>query len=203
MRQLLAACFLLLLGSAAHAQVIYNGASTAAEGFQRGMADVIQAQGNRNLSNSQAAINVQDAWSQNIDNQVKSVNAFWEKRDIYQQRQQEQFAQIAAKRNAYIERHGLGSLTPQEFDRTTGAIAWPRVLEQEQYDQYRNTFNELFKARAYNGALTGQQYMEATAASKEWRNMLSQQRDVYPAPILSQMIRFILKLNRELDDNLS
>jgi hypothetical protein len=33
--------------------------------------------------------------------------------------------------------------------------------------------------------------------------MLSKQKDVYPAPILSQMIRFILKLNRELDDNLS
>jgi hypothetical protein len=32
--------------------------------------------------------------------------------------------------------------------------------------------------------------MQATAANKDWR------------PILSQMIRFILKVNRELDDNL-
>jgi hypothetical protein len=45
--------------------------------------------------------------------------------------------------------------------------------------------------------------MQATAASKDWRAMLSTQKDVYPAPILSQMIRFILGLDRELNDNLS
>ena len=133
---------------------------------------------------------------------MKSVNAFWEKKDIYSQRQQQEFAKIGAKRSAYMERHGLGYLTPEEFDRTTGAINWPKILEQKDYDQYRNTLDELFKQRAYNGALTGDQYMQATAASKEWRAMLSKQKDVYPAPILSQMIRFILKLDRELDDNL-
>jgi hypothetical protein len=57
--------------------------------------------------------------------------------------------------------------------------------------------------RAYNGALTGDEYMQATAASKAWRDLLSSQKDVYPRPILSQMIRFILGLNREMDDNLS
>jgi hypothetical protein len=44
--------------------------------------------------------------------------------------------------------------------------------------------------------------MQATTASKQWRDMLAKQRDVYPSSILSQMIRFILKVNRELDDNL-
>jgi hypothetical protein len=204
MRQLLAVGLLTLFGaSAAQAQVIYNSASTAAEGYQRGMASVIQSQGDRNLSNSQAAINLTDARSSQIDNQVKSVNAFWEKKDIYDQRQQQEFAKIGAKRAAYLERHGLGYLTPQEFDRTTGAVTWPRVLEQKDYDAYRNVLDQTFKERAYNGALTGEQYIEATKASKEWRDMLSKQKDVYPAPILSQMIRFILKLNRELDDNLS
>jgi hypothetical protein len=204
MRQLLAVGMLTLFSAAAaQAQVIYNSASTAAEGYQRGMASVIQAQGERNLSNSQAAINLTDARSSQIDNQVKSVNAFWEKKDIYDQRQQQEFAKIEAKRSAYMERHGLGYLTPQEFDRTTGTITWSRVLEQKDYDVYRKMLDQLFKERAYNGALTGEQYLEATKANKEWRDMLSKQKDVYPAPILSQMIRFILKLNRELDDNLS
>jgi hypothetical protein len=193
----------LFIAATAKAQVIYNSASTAGEGYQRGMASVIQAQGDRNLSNSQAAINLTDARSSQIDNQVKSVNAFWEKKDIYDERQQQEFAKIQSKRSAYMERHGLGYLTPQEFDRTTGTITWLRVLEQKDYDVYRNKLDQLFKERAYNGALTGEQYMEATKANKEWRDMLSKQKDVYPAPILSQMIRFILKLNRELDDNLS
>jgi len=203
MRRLLTVGFLVLLGSTvANAQVIYNSASTAGEGYQRGAASVIQAQGQRNLSNSQAAINLTDARSSQIDNQVKSVNAFWEKKDIYSQHQQQEFAQIEAKRSAYMEKHGLGYLTPEEFDRTTGAIVWPKILDQKDYDPYRNKLDELFKKRAYAGALTGDDYMEATAASKAWRAMLSGQKSVYPAPILSQMIRFVLKLDRELDDNL-
>jgi hypothetical protein len=204
MRQLLAVGFCMLLGStAANAQVIYNNASTAGEGYQRGMASVISAQGERNLSNSQAAINLTDARSASIDNQLKSVNAFWEQRDIYTERQQQEFDKIAAKRSVYMERHGLGYLTPQEFDRTTGVINWPAILQQQEWDQYRNELDKLFKQRAYSGALTGDEYMQATAACKDWRAAITKQKNVFPSPILSQMLRFILKVSRELDDNLS
>jgi hypothetical protein len=183
-------------------QVIYNNASTAAEGYARGVGGVIQAQGDRNLSNSQAAINLTDARSQQITNQVDSVNAFWEKKDIYEARQQQEFAKIGQKRAAYLAKHGLTSLTPEEFDRTTGQITWLKVLEQEQYDQYRNQLDELFKKRSYIGALTGDEYILATAACKDWRMMLSKQKKVYPPRILDQMLKFVLKVNRELNDNL-
>jgi hypothetical protein len=194
---------LFILGSTfAVGQVIYHNASTAAEGYANGVSNVIQAAGQRNLSNSQAAINAQDAYSMAIDNSVKSVNAFWEKKDIYEERLQREHAQIEQKRNIYLSKHGLQPLTPEEFDRTTGQVTWPKVLEQKEYDKYRNTLDELFKKRAYQGALTGEEYMQATAASKEWRAMLAKQKNVYPAPILSQMTRFILKLTRELNENL-
>ena len=52
------------------------------------------------------------------------------------------------------------------------------------------------------GHSPGDEYMQATAASKNWRALLSSQQNVYPSGVLSQMIRFILKLDRELDDNL-
>jgi len=194
---------LLILGaSAMNAQVIYNSASTAAEGAANGMSNVIAAQGQRNLSNSQAAINMTQARSAQIDNQVKSVNAFWEKNAIYSQHPQEEFANIQKQREFYLSRHGLQSLTPEEFDRASGTVNWPRVLEQKQYDQYRVVLDKLMKQRAYNGALTSDEYMEATAANKDWRAMLAKQRGVYPENILSQMIRFILKVNREVNDNL-
>jgi hypothetical protein len=194
----------LLLGSAvATAQVIYNTASTAGEGYARGTGGIIQAQGQRNLSNSQAAINMTDARSNQIDNQVKSVNAYWEKQGIYQQHVQQYLAQVEQKRALLLSKHGLGSLTPEEFDRTTGTLTWPKVLEQKQYDKYRNVLDALMKKRAYQGALTGDEYMQAAAASKEWRAMLAKQHGVYPAPILSQMIHFVLKIDREIDDNLS
>ncbi len=189
--------------SAITAQVIYNSASTAGEGYQRGAASVIQAQGEKNVNDSQARINNQDAYSAAIDNSVKSVNAFWEKKGIYSQHQQQQLAAIDQQRAAYMAKHGLQSLTPEEFDRTTGAVNWPKVLDQKQYDQYRLTLDKLFKQRAYAGFLSGEEYMQANAASKDWRALLATQQAMYPAPILSQMIRFILKLDRELDDNLS
>jgi hypothetical protein len=194
---------LFLFGSAvATGQVIYNNASTAGEGYARGIGSVIQAQGQKNLSDSQAAINLTDARSNQIDNQVKSVNAFWEKKDIYSERQQQEFAQIGQKRSAYLAKHGLGTLTPEEFDRTTGTITWLKVLEQKEYDEYRNKLDALMKKRAYMGALTGNDYMEATAASKDWRALLATQKGVYPEPILAQMIRFVLKVSKELNENL-
>ena len=194
---------LLVLGaSAMRAQVIYNSASTAAEGAANGMSNVIAAQGQRNLSNSQAAINLTQARSSQIDNQVKSVNAFWEKNAIYSQHQQEKFADIQRQREFYLSRHGLASLTPEEFDRASGTCNWPKVLEQKQYDQYRVVLDKLLKQRAYAGALTGDEYMEATAANKDWRAMLAKQKNVYPEQILSQMIRFVLKVNREVNENL-
>jgi hypothetical protein len=198
------AVLLLLVGALiAKAQVIYNSASTAAEGAANGMSNIIAAQGQRNLSNSQAAINMTEARSNQIDNQVKSVNAFWEKKEIYSQHQQEQLAEITAKRNRYLAKNALQNLSPEQFDRTTGQINWPMQLQQSQYDQYRNPLTQLFQKRAYQGGLTGDEYMQATSASKEWRTLLGKQKDVYPSPILSQMIRFILGLDRELNDNLS
>jgi hypothetical protein len=191
-----------LASTIAIGQVIYNNASTAGEGYARGVSGIIQAQGERNLSNSQAAINVQDAYSAALDNSTKAVNTFWEQKDIYKARQQQEFAEIGKKRSDYLARHGLQSLTPEEYDRTTGQITWLKVLEQTQYDQYRKTLEELMQKRAYQGALSGEEYMQATAASKEWRAMLTKQRDVYPPRILSQMTQFILKVSREINDNL-
>lgn len=203
MKRLICATMVLLLCSlAAVGQVIYNSASTAGEGYANGAANVIQAQGQRNLSNSQANINNQDAYSKGIDNSVKEVNAFWEKKDIYSQRQQQLDIETQQKRMAYLANHGLQSLTPEEFDRTTGAINWPKVLDQKQYDQYRNTLDQMLKKRAYAGALTGEEYMQCTAASKEWRAMMAKQKNVYPEQILNQMIRFVLKVTREINDNL-
>src|SRR6187455_220329 len=182
--------FVALGATALTGQVIYNGASTAGEGYARGAADVIQAQGQKNLNDSQARINNQDAYSKAIDNSTKSVNAFWEQKSIYDQHLQEELNQTTAKRNFYLENHGLGTLSSEEFDRTSGAINWPKILDQSQYAPYRNTIDKCFKQRAYAGALSGEEYVEASNASKEWRAKINSQKNEYPSPILSQMLRF-------------
>jgi hypothetical protein len=193
---------LVLASSVAIGQVIYNSASTAAEGAANGAANVIQAAGQASLNASQARINNQDAYSKAIDNSTKSVNAFWEQKDIYNARLDQKLAGVTEKRNVYLANHGLGTLTPEQFDRTTGTVFWPRILMQPEYDEYRNTLDKLFKQRAYAGALTGEEYMQATAANKQWRALITSQKNVFPAPIISQMLNFVLRLNREMNDNL-
>lgn len=192
-----------ILATDASSQVMYYSSSTAGEGYQRGAASMINAQGEKNLNDSQARINNQDAYSAALDNSVKSVNTYWEKRDIYNQRLAEKHYEIGQERDAYLARHRLEPLASSEFDRTTGAIAWPKILQQPQFDQYRNTLDEMFKKRATEGALTGDDYMAATAAAKAWRTELNGLQNQYPRPILQQMVRFILKVSNDLDDNLT
>jgi hypothetical protein len=201
---LLVFCPLVAWGQAAPAPYFsYDPASTAAEGYARGVSGVIQAQGQRNLSNSQAAINMTDARSSQIDNQLKSVNAYWQKQDIYSQHLQQQNYKIEQTRAILLAKNQLQPLTSEEFDSTTGRITWPKVLTQKQYDPYRDTLDKLFQDRAQQGYLSGQEYAEASTASKDWHNMMAAQSNLYPASILDQMLRFLLKLDRELDDNLS
>jgi hypothetical protein len=184
-------------------QVIDYGSSTAAEGAARGWANILQAQGERNLSNSQAAINVQDAYSKAIDNHMSAVNAYYAKKDIYRQQRQQEEYEKESRRLARRARNELPPLTAEEFDRTTGRIAWPGPLEQSQYNEYRQMLDANFQRRAETGALSGNEYMEAKNASKAWRTMLISQKDVYSPEMLHQFVRFLLRLERELDDNLS
>jgi hypothetical protein len=184
-------------------QVIYNNASTAGEGYQRGMASVISAAGEASVNASQARINNQDAYSQAIDNSTKSVEAFWEQKDIYQQRVDQKNYKIQQRREMLLAKNKMPPLSPQEFDRTTGTVAWPNVLTQPQYDQYRKTLDTLLKKRSYAGMLTSDEYMQATSACKEWRAALTKQKGVYPKQILDQMLRFVLRISRDINENLS
>lgn len=198
-----AALLLLPAISTVEAQVVVDQAATAGESYARGVSGIISAQGQKNLDDSQARINNQDAYSAAIDNSIKSVNAYWEKKDIYAERQAQMFAEIEQKRERYVARRGSLDLSPEEFDRTTGQINWPKVLEQTAFDQYRTKMDQTFKERSYNGALTGDQYMQATTNYNAWRAAILAQRNEFPAPIVQQMLRFLLKVNRELNDNLS
>lgn len=198
------AALLLFLGvSTAGAQVVVDQAATAGESYARGISGIISSQGQKNLDDSQARINNQDAYSKAIDNSVKSVSAYWERKDIYAERQAQNFAEIEQKRERYISRRGSLDLSTEEFDRTTGQIKWPSILEQASFDPYRTKLDEIFKERSYNGALTGDQYMQATNTYNQWRAAILAQRDAFPAPIVQQMLRFLLKVNRELNDNLT
>ncbi len=200
---LYAAVLFVFCATAAQAQVVVDQAATAGESYARGISGIISAQGQANLSNSQAAINLTDARSNQIDNQVKSVNAYWEKKGIYQEHVAAEMAVVEQKRERYVARRGSLDFSPEEFDRTTGKVNWPSILQQSSFDPYRTTLDTIFHDRSYNGALTGDQYVEANTAYNDWRGAIIGQKSAFPAPIVQQMLRFLIKVKRELDDNLS
>ena len=191
---------LLLTAAVGRAQIIDGRASTAEEGWARGVSDIIRSGGDANLSNSQAASNLQDAYSKSINNSVDAVSAYWERRNINEQ----QRAARRQQRRSYAQhRNRLQPLTRSDFDRTTGAISWPAGLASSEYTQYRDEFDAIFQKRAQEGLLDSNDYLRAAQLSKEWRAELTAKRGEVPTEALSQMVRFVLRLDRELNNHLS
>jgi hypothetical protein len=134
--------------------------STVIEGAQRGRAAVIQALGNYQLSESQAEVIREEARALDRENCLKRTQALhaqkemWNKARIQDNEQRE--ARIAngqkkiAELRATVYRHAY-QLSSLEFDATTGAIAWPTVLQDSKYQQLRDRIEELFRIQAGYG----------------------------------------------------
>lgn len=117
------------------------GGTTAAESYQRGMADVIRAQGEYNVQEAQAAEEYEKARSRYIDNQTKWLAEYNQRKRMGEaQRSEEQ-----QQRRDYIDRGRsaraaarAGSQSqelpvPAQVDPETGEIAWPAALQEQRY----------------------------------------------------------------------
>lgn len=167
---------LLATASRAHAQwgPYFGGwhASTAAEGYQRGMADLVRSQGMANLYDSMAAQNLEAARSQELDNRLKATQTYFEMRQMNRQ----YVAAEKAARNTRspgaepfrntpkvrLERPGAADLDP-----VTGTIDWPLSLQTDQYAQYRQELDTLFSQRAQNSGHVNPQIYEAISATSD------------------------------------
>ncbi len=158
----------------------YYGGGTVAEGYGRGMADVIRAQGESNKANAEAQLTREEARARYIDNNKKAADTYWAMKDQYRQEQaaERQRKKERADKNrkkleysqAQSQMRGLG---PDDFDPVTGKIQWPEVLQQEAYAKYRTELEGLFEQRTLTGrsAANGESIQSAAAAM---RNELKQ-----------------------------
>ena len=188
--------------SAAKAQYWGGGgyhASTAAEGYQRGMAEVIRSEGERNLLDAKAASEFEDARYKNIQNRVEATQAYYDRKRIHDEYMAPKRAEAKARVQRYRERRGLVNVSEfQGVDESSGQINWPGLLRGSEFDKYRNAFDAFAKTRADTGSLTGEQFREANTMSREWRKQLAETRDNYQVDQVRDAIRFILALNKEL-----
>ena len=165
------------------------------------MGDAIRSQGMKNLADSRAAINLTEARDRQIDNQLKATEAYWEKKKIYDKNMAEKRYKQAQLRKEHRARRVLKPITPQELDPTSGRVAWPMICRGDQYADYREQLDKLFQKRGLYGALESDDYLQAKQLIKDFRAAVTANKAGYPKEALSQSLRFLLKLNRELDAN--
>lgn len=132
-------------------------ASTAAEGYQRGFADVVRSAGAANLMNSAAMNNVEDARTKNINNHLLATKTYFEMKRYNKEYQDankkprptsEQLFRLAKEATP-------GQLKAAELDPVSGEINWPDVLKTPQYDEYRGNLDALYADAANAGGKIG------------------------------------------------
>jgi hypothetical protein len=180
--------------------------STFAEGWSRGRAALVQAEGNFRLSQAQAGvINEQGRWINRINDleQTRALYAqqeLWrENRDREQLLRDERSANGAAKL-ALRERtlyHSVYQLSAGQLDRESGVINWPELLLAEECIEYRERLDELFREQLAYGAATESTAQEIARCTKQFQRALQNDCDSLPRDAYSAAQRFLLGLKYE------
>lgn len=124
-----------------------GGGTTAAESYQRGMADVMRARGEYDYYRAKASKEYEDARSVYIDNQTKWLAAYNQRKRMGQaQRQQEQAERrdaINRGRSARAAAREQDLPVPSQIDPDTGQVDWPDVLQEPRYSEETEKLNSL------------------------------------------------------------
>lgn len=133
----------------------YYGGTTAAASAMQGMASVISAHGDYNLSTSAAAINMAQARRQEIQNRQLWTNTYFEMRAA-------QRAAVSAARGPPPTQEQLVRLASEsaprplgshELDPVSGDVAWPELLLDGQLSPMRLDIEAFLAKRAQFGRL--------------------------------------------------
>jgi hypothetical protein len=120
-------------------------ASTPAESFARGAADVIRAQGEFNRQTSQAAINAQEARARAIVNAQNGVDAYFKIREMNRDYRRAERGPRPTQEDAerYAQAAQPTPLSPSELDTLTGRVRWPILLRDDRLASLRAELEEL------------------------------------------------------------
>jgi hypothetical protein len=160
----------------------YSGGTTAAGSAMNGMASMISAQGNRNLANSAAAVNMTQAQKNEIQNRQQWTNTYFEMRQVNQQ-------QAAAARGpaptmeqiARIAKAGVPKpLAQSQQDQVSGQLRWPGALQQESFKDQRADVDRFVATHARYGTLSYEDQMKLRKIIVAMSDQLNAQLDQIP-----------------------
>jgi hypothetical protein len=161
----------------------YCGGSTVAGAALGGMSQVISAAGQYNLATSAAAVNMTQAESNAMQNQIQAANTFWELRSISRaQRASEAGPPPTAEQVARMARAGLPKpLTSSQIDPVSGRLYWPDALQNSTFDSDRRELDQIFaKHAAYGGLDQSDRQQVRTATGKMFAGLKAQIRKIPP-----------------------
>jgi len=134
----------------------YGGdAQTAAGAALQGMSHVISSAGQYNLATSAAAVNMTQAESNEMQNLIQGVQAFWAMRNLGRmEREKERGPRPAPEELARRARAGAPrALSANQMDPVSGALYWPVALQNGSFEAQRIVLDEYTAEWANYGGL--------------------------------------------------
>lgn len=163
--------------------------STAAEGFLRGKAAVIQSLGNFQLSKSQAEILREQARWLDRENNLKQTEALHAQQKLWSDARAQAEAtrktrlaegrKILAERKATVLRQKL-QLSPNQLDLATGTINWPAFMQTDDFTQLRTELEQLVRDHARFGNNPQTMSDEIAHTVELWSRALERGRATLP-----------------------
>ena len=177
-----------------------SSSTTPVEGFRRGLAEVIRAQGEYNLATSAAAVNFSEARRREIDNDKLAVQTYFELRETNRQQRDAEIKRQRGNPEDFVRYAQAGKpkqLSSQQLDAVTGQIHWPVLLTGAEFDQQRAALEKVFAARAYHGILGAEEFLNAVHVIDEMSTSLAQRIQTLPAQEFVQAKSFLRSLAYE------
>jgi hypothetical protein len=171
--------------------------STVQEGYARGIADVIRSAGDYNLSTSAAAVNFSQARQQEIENQKKWTQAYFDIRNINRQAfDAEQKRQRASPEDwiRYAQAGRPKRLSASELDSVTGEIHWPMLLTVQDFSPQRVELQKAFSDRAYHGVMGADVFLRVLQVTDDLLSSLKTEIGNLPADKYVAAKRFLQSL---------
>jgi hypothetical protein len=134
----------------------YGGATTAAGSAMSGMSNVISSKGNYNLSTSEAAKNMTQAQSAEIQNRQQATDAYFEMRATNKAaRAAEEGPKPTMEQMVKIAHDGVPKpLGEGQMDPTTGKLNWPGALQDDNLASQRAVIDQLMAQQANYGYMS-------------------------------------------------
>ena len=175
-------------------------ASTAAQAAAYGMSEMMRAQGYQNLQNAEAAKNWEDAKTVDIQNRLRWTETYFEMRKVNREaKAAEQGPPVTQEQAIRMAKMAapprLGST---QLDPVTGHVAYPPVLLDDIYSDYRKRLDQFFADRAAaGGSVQYSEMREFQSNVSKFIDVLKQNVNNYPAGDYGKARTFLDSLAHE------